>query len=153
MEKLPPGSSAPSVSWIRLDFYPKNPYLKSAVHYTGKFNLKYSVQQRLLRVQHMDSDYCRQQFLLLKSFAVKWKDFSIFQSLDDKAIIPVGNPDQPVSTGVRSHHGGIVCNDNKIVALDHDFHVAGIVPSVCFNVSVPESIQRECSCYRKRQGL
>lgn len=48
----------------------------------------------------------------------------IFQSLDDKAIIPVGNPDQPVSTGVRSHHGGIVCNDNKIVALDHDFHVA-----------------------------
>lgn len=33
-----------------------------------------------------------------------------------------------------------MCNDNKIVALDHDFHVAGIVPSVCFNVSIPESI-------------
>ena len=140
MEKLPPGSSAPSVSWIRLNFHPKNPYLKSAIHYTGKFNLKYSVQQRLLRIQHMDSNYCRQQFSLLKSFAVKWKDFSIFQSLDDKAIVPVGNPEQPVSTGVHSHHGAIVANENRVVALDHDFHVAGIVPSVYFAVSIPESI-------------
>lgn len=62
----------------------------------------------------------------MKSFAVKWKDLSIFQSLDDKAIIIVGNPDQTVSTGVRSQHGGIVCND-KIVALVHEIHVAGIV--------------------------
>lgn len=75
----------------------------------------------------------------MKSFAVKWKDLSIFQSLDDKAIILVGNPDQTVSTGVRSEHGGIVCND-KIVAPVHDFHVAAIVSSVCYNVSTQESI-------------
>lgn len=60
-------------------------------------------------------------------------------------IILVGNPDQTVSTGVRSQHGGIVCND-KIVALVHDFHVAGIVSSVCYNVSIPESIHN--SFYR-----
>jgi hypothetical protein len=88
----------------------------------------------------MDSEYCKQQFFLLKSFAVKWKDFSLFQCLDDKAIVPVGNPDQPVSTGVRSHHGAIVANDNKVVALDHDFHVAGIVPSVYFGVTIPQSV-------------
>lgn len=76
---------------------------------------------------------------------MKWKDLSIFQSLDDKTIILVGNPDQTVSTGVRSQHGGIVCND-KIVALVHDFHVAGIVSSVCYNVSIPESIHN--SFYR-----
>lgn len=104
-----------------------------------QFNKGYS------RYNTLDSDYCRHQFLLLKSFAVKWKDLSIFQSLDDKAIILVGNPDQTVSTGVRSQHGWIVCND-KIVALVHDFHVAGIVSSVCYNVSIPESIHN--SFYR-----
>lgn len=90
-------------------------------------------------------DYCRHQFLLLKSFAVKWKDLSIFQSIDDKAIILVGHPDQTVSTGVRSQHWGIVCND-KIGALVHYFHVAGIVSSVCYNVSISESIHN--SFYR-----
>lgn len=81
----------------------------------------------------MNSEFCRQQISLLESFAVKWKDFSIFQSLDKKAIVPVGNP---VSTGVRSHQGVIVTNDNKDVAVDHDFHVSGIVPSVYFGVTI-----------------
>ena len=136
-EKLPPGTPIPSTSWIRLNFQPKNPFDKSAKNYTGKFNLRYAVQQRILRVQHVDGEYCRQQFYLLKAFAVKFRQYCLFLSLDDKAIVPVGNPDHPVSTGVRSHHGAIVANSNPVVALDHDFHVAGLVPSVCFVVDIP----------------
>ena len=45
-------------------------------------------------------------------------------------------PDHPVSTNVRAHHDGLVVGDSKLVALDHDFHVAGIVPSVCFMIDI-----------------
>ncbi|KAH3885449.1 hypothetical protein DPMN_009443 [Dreissena polymorpha] len=55
-------------------------------------------------------------------------------------IVPVGNPDQPVSTGVRFRHGAIVANAGKVVSLEHDFHVAGIVPSVLFPIDIPEYV-------------
>ena len=100
----------------------------------GRFHVKYAMQQSLVRVHHQDSGFGRHQFKILKCFACKWKDFALFQSIDDKAIIPVGNPDQPVSTGVRAHHGGLVGSGGKIVSLDHDFHIAGLVPSVCFHI-------------------
>jgi len=139
VSSLPPGTPAPSCCWIRLNFQPRNPYNKSAENYTRKVNLKYAVQQRLLRVQHEDGPYGRHQFKLLKCFAVKYRDFSLFQCLDDKAIVPVGDPGHPVSTGVRSQHGAIVANDGCVAALDHDFHIDGIVPSVCFMVDIPET--------------
>lgn len=139
LERLPPGSVAPSVSWLRLNFFPTNPYNKSAANYTGRFHVKYAVQQRLTRVQHEDSGFGRHQFKLLKSFACRWREYSLFQSLDDKAIVPIGNPGHPVSTGVRAHHGGLVGTGGKIVALDHDFHLAGLVPSVCFQIEIPEN--------------
>jgi hypothetical protein len=64
IKKLPQGTPFPSVSWLRLNFQPRNPYMNSASNYTGKFNVKYAVQQRLLRVKHVESSFCRQQFLL-----------------------------------------------------------------------------------------
>lgn len=104
----------------------------SAQNYTGKFNIKFAFQQRLLRVQHTDLPYGKHQFYLLKDFACAWRDHVVLQSLDDKAIVPVGEPGQAVSTGVRAHHGGLVSDPRQNLALDHGFHVAGIVPSVCF---------------------
>ena len=52
-------------------------------------------------------------------------------SLDDKAKIPCGDS-VPVSTGVRASKKGIVAVDdeNALKAMDHDFHVANIIPSV-----------------------
>ena len=138
IERLPPGTPAPSASWIRLNFQPLNPYTKSAVSYTGKFNVKYHVQQRILRVKHEDSSYCYNQYILLKTMAVRYQKWAHFQCLDDKAIIPVGEPCMPVSTGVRARHGCLVVGSAPApVALDHDYHVSGIVPSVCFVVKIP----------------
>lgn len=139
IKRLPEGTPAPSTSWIRLNFCPSNPMHNSAQNYTGKFNVKFAVQQRLLRVQHADLPYGKHQFYLLKEFACKWRDHVVLQSLDDKAIVPIGEPGQAVSTGVRAHHGGLVSDPRQNLALDHDFHVAGIVPSVCFVVDVPEN--------------
>ncbi|WAR27915.1 hypothetical protein MAR_013619 [Mya arenaria] len=137
--RLPQGSKIPSVSWMKLNFYPRNPYKNSAINYTGKFKVKFKVQQRLLRATHEDSDFARNQFGLLKNFACKFRDLTSFQCLDDKAIVPVGEPGHAVSTGVRIHHGGIVTASGQNIAMDHDFHIAGIVPSVCFNIDIPSN--------------
>ena len=54
-------------------------------------------------------------------------------SVDDKAIVPMGEPDCPVSTGVRGHNRSLVPLDGPtLLTLDHDFHVHRIVPSVAF---------------------
>ena len=47
--------------------------------------------------------------------------------MDNKAIIPVGEPGAPVSTGVRGQHQS---TSASIGALDHDFHIHGVVASV-----------------------
>ena len=61
-------------------------------------------------------------------------------SVDDKAIAPVGEPGVPVSTGMRGHNKSLVTTSGpKNLALDHDFHVFGIVPSVAFVVDIPSS--------------
>ena len=65
-------------------------------------------------------------------------------SVDDKAIIPVGEPKYPVSTGVRGHNRSMVISSTPIAqlkALDHDFHIAGIIPSVAFFPNIPSCVQ------------
>ena len=54
-------------------------------------------------------------------------------SVDDKAVVPVGEPDCPISTRVRGHNCSLVSLDGpQLLALDHDFHAHGIIPSVAF---------------------
>ena len=69
----------------------------------------------------------------LKEFCVTVCSFVTYASIDNKAIIPVGEPGLPLSTGVRGHNRSIVLAEGPgPSALDHDFHVHGIVPSVTF---------------------
>lgn len=51
-EETFPTISIPSGEWIRLQFWPKNVYTKTALQYTGRFNVSYKVQSRLLRKSH-----------------------------------------------------------------------------------------------------
>lgn len=142
LARLPPNSEAPSESWIRLNFSPSNEYAESAARYTGMFNVRHSVQQRLLRARHADSDFAYYQFTLLKHFAVKWCDFTIMQCLDDKAIIPVGEPGKPTTASSRVHNPGLVSGTGpQLLCLDHDYHVCGMVPSVCFQIEIPSDVK------------
>lgn len=50
--QCPEGTSIPSKQWLRLQFWPKNPSLKSSLQYTGKLEVKFMVQARQLRKQH-----------------------------------------------------------------------------------------------------
>lgn len=137
--RLPPDSVIPSPSIVRLQFWPSNPYNHSAIKYTGRFEVKYAVQQRQLRGEHEDSKYCAVQFNLLKAFAVRYHEYVHFLSEDDKAIIPIGQPGKPVTSVQRRHHSSLTTLTSGLQALDHDFHVCGCVPSVIFEIDVPEN--------------
>ena len=67
---------------MRLQFWPTNPYYKSTVNYTGMFPVKYSVQQRLLRKKHIDSNYCAKILQYMKEKAVRFNTESLMLSLD-----------------------------------------------------------------------
>ena len=60
-------------------------------------------------------------------------------SVNDKPIIPVGEPNCHVSTVVCGHNHSLVPHSgSQLLALDHDFHVHGIVPLVSFFIEIPE---------------
>ena len=52
-----------------------------------------------------------------------------------------GEPSHPVSTGVRGHNKAIVptAAASNLSALDHDYHLAGVTPSVIFQADIPIS--------------
>ena len=128
----------PSSEWIRLQFWPRNPYTATALRYTGKYDVKYAVQCRQLRHEHPDSKYVAIILRYAKQFSVLHSENILMISVDDKAIVPVGDPQRPVSTGVRGHNRSLVIGSaSNLKALDHDFHVAGVVPSVSFFPRIP----------------
>ena len=47
----------PSVKWIRLQFWPRNPYATTVLRNTGRFDVKFAVQCCQLRREHPDSKY------------------------------------------------------------------------------------------------
>ena len=134
-KRLPDGTPVPSISWLKLNFQPSNPYHRAAMNYTERFKVRYSVQQRLLRAQHDDASYCSYQFTMLKQMASMLEAEMI--CVDDKAVVPIGEPDKPISTGVHAHNKSLTLSGMQLGALDHDFHIFGIVPSVLFHVDVP----------------
>ena len=115
-------------------------YTNTALGYTGRFNVKFGVQIRQLRKEHPDIHYVSALLQYVRNFAVQFRDHLMLVSVDDKAIIPVGEPSCHVSTGVRGHNHSLVPHSGpQLEALDHDFHVHGIVPSVSFFIDIPEN--------------
>ena len=95
------------------------------------------MQVRQLQKDHPDKHYVSALLQYVRNFSVKFRDLVQLISVDDKAV---GEPNCPISTGVRGHNRSLVCSDSQLVALDHDFHVHGIVPSVAFVVDIPENV-------------
>lgn len=137
-----PGDSKPipSAEWIRLQFWPRNPYANSALRYTGRFKVKYAIQARQMRKTHPDARYVAVLLQYIKFFAVSLQEQILVFSVDDKAIVPVGEPSNPISSGVRGHNRSLVTvGGPTLAALDHDFHLFGVVPSVSLCIEIPDS--------------
>ena len=138
--RLPEDSLIPSAEWLRLQFWPSDPYTSRAIHHTGRFNIKFQVQSRLVRSEHPDCKYAAMLYKYLKHFAVKFRENCLMICLDDKATVPVGEPGKPQATGVRGHNRSLAPLDGPVLsAMDHDFHLAGIIPSVAFVLDIPDN--------------
>ena len=92
------------------------------------------------RVYHPDFKYVAAQWRYLKEFCVLHTSNVQLFCLDDKAIVPVGEPGMPISTGVRPHNRVLAPIGVPLQALDHDYHVAGIVPSVALACNIPQNV-------------
>ena len=87
----------PSDECIRLQFLPKNKHAQSSKKFTKRFNIRFKVQQRSLRLNHEDSHYTATLFKYLKHFSVKYRNHTLLLSCDDKHNIQVGEPQHAVA--------------------------------------------------------
>ena len=109
------------------------------MRYSGRFQVKFGVQIRQLRKDHPDQHYVSALLQYVRHLSVLMHDVATYMSVDNKAIVPIGKPKAPVTTGVHGHNRFIVpAVGPQLEALDHDFHLHGIVPSVAFCIGIPE---------------
>ena len=140
LDRVSEGSAVPSNSWLYMNFWPSNQYHNSASHHTGRFNFKFKLQQQLVRAQHPDAYYCATLFKFQRTMAVKYREYASMFFVDDKATVPVGEPERPVSTNVQAHGVALVPGDKILGAFDHDFHICDLVPSVVLKSDVPDNV-------------
>ena len=81
--------------------------------------------------------FCQFQLRLLKHFAVRFKDNASMLCL---YVIRVGEPSRSISATVRQHNRCLApLHGAAAAALDHDFHICGVIPSVAFTCEIPNS--------------
>ena len=100
----------------------------------GHFSVKFKVQSRMARLHHLDARYVATQYQYLKQFVVLNRNETIMVCMDYKAVVLVGNPGMPLSTGVRSHNSILAPTEGcELVAMDHNFWI-NIVLSHIFKI-------------------
>ena len=95
------GIAIPSVEWIRLQFSLLNPYAANSIRNTGRFEVKFAVQKCQLCKNHPDSKYVMVLLKCVREYAVRFADHVLLASVDDKAVVPIGEPGLPISTGAQ----------------------------------------------------
>lgn len=135
----PLGTPIPSLQWVRLQFYPKNPRAKTAALYRKRLAVKMMVQKRQFRKSHVDEHYCAAIFRYLREYALKFRNESFFVCLDDKHRLKVGEPGFPVAAAERGRRV-IVSLQEQFQVGDHDFTRFSIIPSVIFHIDIPDTI-------------
>lgn len=139
-KQCPEGTPIPSLQWVRLQFYPKNPRTKTAALYRKRLSVKMMVQKRQFRKTHVDEHYCAAIFRYLREYALKFRDGSMVICLDDKHRLKVGEPGFPVAAAERGRRV-IVSLQEEFHVADHDFTRFSIIPSVIFSIDIPDSIE------------
>ena len=137
--KCPDGTPIPSEEWVRLQFWPKTRKAKASLQHTGRFTLKFMVQQRQWRHSHPDAHYAAACFRYMREYALTLRSLCSFVCLDDKHKIKIGEPGFPVASAERGKKVS-VRNDQVLEVGDHDFTKFSLIPSVIFFIEIPEEI-------------
>ena len=135
----------PSLSWFRFQFWPKDTRTHTALNYTGRFKVRYMMQQRMLRKHHDDGHYCACINKYIRSMAVKFRDVSTLLCTDDKHKISIGEPGYPLSALPRGRRVLVAQNQSYQVG-DHDFSLISLTPTVILLHDIPDEV--EGSWYR-----
>ena len=126
----PPDTPIPSVQWVRLQFWPKNPTAAAQLQHTGKLRVKHMVQTRQTRMWHENAHYASALFRYLKEMAVKNRDICELVFMDDKHKCKVGEPNAPLAAVERGKSVINGTDGKRFSALDHDFSKCTLTPSV-----------------------
>ena len=102
--------------------------------------MRYMVQARQFRKSHPDAHYAAAVFKYQRELAVKFRSYSTFSCLDDKHRVKVGEPGFPVAALERGRKVIVGLNSFFQVG-DHDYTRFSIIPSVCFLVDIPETVE------------
>ena len=124
---------------LRLQFPQTNPCAASALHYAGCLQVKFAVQSRVLRPNHEDDHYASAAFkyMYLRAMAVDLVCTKpVFACMDDKAKVPIGEPGEPTSTGVRIRPT-FALKGRVPTAMDHDHTRKSVTPSVILYSQIP----------------
>ena len=77
----------------------------------------------------------------MRSRACELKDHVSVFFIDDKPKIPLGEPDNPVSTGVRGK-SSLAPSSTTLSALDHDVSSKSrLTPSVILHPNIPDQVE------------
>ena len=68
--RVPEGTAIPSQQWLRLQFWPRRAASVVSRYFSGKLKLKFMVQARQFRKEHIDSHYASALFRYEKEFAL-----------------------------------------------------------------------------------
>lgn len=136
-KKLQENDPVPSEEYFRLQFTPRNTHALTSRRYYRKFNVKWGLQTRSLHKQHMDQHYGAKQFCFMKEYASKFKENSHVLFVDDKAQIPIGNLNAPVSAVTRQRR--VLQTNGQSSSLDHDNAFTHLTPSVSVLLEPPET--------------
>lgn len=129
----------PSEEYFRLQFTPRNENAATATRYYKRFDIKWVLQTRLLHKEHKDQHYGAKQFKYLKQMAQRLSSYATVFFLDDKASIPIGQPNTPVSATRRQRKVlGAGVGQRGLTAADHDVIPMHLTPSVSVKLSPPE---------------
>ena len=95
VEEANPGIKTPTVSWVLLQFTPKDRPRDTALNDTSKFDIVYKTQSRSLHKNHPDRYYCMSLHKYLRTFAVDNSNYVFFFCADDKHLVNFGEPNEP----------------------------------------------------------
>ena len=79
-----------SLSWFKLQFWPKDATTHSALKYTGRVSVKYMIQQCMARKAHDDAHYAGAVYKYAREYAISICDLVSFICINDKHKISVG---------------------------------------------------------------
>lgn len=131
----------PSYEYFRLQFAPRNSHALTSRRYYSRFNIKFGLQTRTLRKQHVDQHYACKQWKIVKEFSCLYRENTIMIFWDDKAQIPIGYNAAPASVVPRQRPVLMVGLDQRgLNSVDHDNIPQHLTPSVIIKLTPPDNV-------------